>query len=105
MYNRNDSREFEWRASNNLTIPVARDFVELTVNTSVRQIFLNYDIDAEGNYADTEIDFDGSLAIRINHTNSFYSEWTAGSVINFRPDAEADDYKDLYLMLSLNHDF
>lgn len=106
IYNRNDMREFEWNLSDNLNIVLSKDLLELSVNGTLRQNFLSYEID-NTDYDDTEFDIDGSASLRVYHNRSktLYSDWTLGSVYNYRPDSRSDEYKDFYAIAALNYEF
>ena len=65
---------------------------------------LSYEID-DVDYDELEIDVDGSASLRVYHTPALYSDWTVGSVFNYRPDNKADQYKDFYVTAALNYDF
>lgn len=95
IYNRDDMSEFEWTLMENMTIPVSPKFAELSLNASVRQYFLNRT--ENGKSADeAELDFDGSMALRFQHTKYFSTEWLFGSIINSRPDNPSEAYTDIY---------
>ncbi|MCQ2108728.1 MAG: hypothetical protein MJZ05_08190 [Fibrobacter sp.] len=104
IYNRNDMTEFEWTVADNMSFPISEDFLDLTLNGSVRQNFLKYKNDGV-KFSEMELDIDGSAALRIHHTPSLYTDWTVGAVFNYRPDNRADEYKDLYFIAALNYDF
>lgn len=106
IYNRNDMREFEWNLSDNLNVVLSKDLLELSVNGTLRQNFLSYEID-NTDYDDTEFDIDGSASLRVYHNRSktLYSDWTLGSVYNYRPDSRSDEYKDFYAIAALNYEF
>ena len=65
---------------------------------------IQYEID-DVDYDELEIDVDGSASLRVYHTPALYSDWTVGSVFNYRPDNKADQYKDFYVTAALNYDF
>lgn len=104
VYNRNDMTEFEWSLDESMTLPLMNQFMELTLNGSVRQNFLDYEIN-KVSYDEMELDVDGSMALRFNHTENLYTEWTLGTVMNYRPDNKSDQYKDIYGIASLNYSF
>lgn len=104
IFNRNNMTEFEWSVNDNMTFPLADQFLELTLNGGVRQNFLDFEIRNE-DQSEMELDVDGSVALRVNHTDKLYTEWTVGTVMNYRPDNLADEYKDLYFIASLNYAF
>lgn len=103
-YNRYDMTELEWTVNENMTIPMMDRFMELNLAAGVRQNFLDYEIEDE-KYSEMELDVDGSASIRINHSSTLYTEWTLGTVMNYRPDNRSDQYKDAYGIVSLNYSF
>lgn len=104
IYNRDDMTEFEWTLSDNMTIPVSKDFLDISLNGNFRQNFLEGNIDGE-KLDEMEIDVDGSISLRFHHTASLFTDWTVGSVYNYRPDNRADQYKDFYAIVSMNYSF
>ncbi len=103
-YNRNNMSEFEWALSDNMTIPLSRDFLELSLNGSVRQNFLSYEESGEDKI-EMELDVDAAASLRVRHSSTLYTDWTVGSIFNYRPDSRADEYKDLFFIVSLNYEF
>ena len=104
IYNRNEMREFEWNFMDNLNLTLSKNFLELTLSGGMRLNDLSYEID-DVDYDELEIDVDGSASLRVYHTPALYSDWTVGSVFNYRPDNKADQYKDFYVTAALNYDF
>jgi len=104
IYNRNEMREFEWSFGDNMEIELSPEFMELTLSGGLRQNFLSYEID-DTDYDEMELDLDASAKLRIHHSRSLYSDWTLGSIFNYRPDNKADQYKDFYIIAALNYDF
>lgn len=104
IYNRDEMSELEWSVADNMTIPMMDNFMELSLAGGVRQNFLFREVDGE-NDDEMELDVSGSASLRIHHTSSLYTDWTVGTVMNYRPDNRADEYKDLYLIASLNYSF
>ena len=104
IYNRNEMREFEWNLMDNMTVDLSKDFLKLTLGGGIRQNFLNYEIDGE-DYDEMELDIEGSTTLRVYHKPTLYTDWTVGSLFNYRPDSRSDQYKDFYVMAALNYDF
>jgi len=104
IYNRYDMTEFEWSLDDNMSFPMVDQLLELTLSGGVRQNFLDYEIDKVA-YSEMELDVNGSVALRVNHNDNLYTEWTIGTVMNYRPDNLSDQYKDLYAIASLNYSF
>lgn len=104
IYNRNEMREFEWNLMDNMTVDLSKDFLKLTLGTGLRQNFLSYEIDGE-DYDEMELDLEGSTTLRVYHKPSLYTDWTVGSIFNYRPDCRSDQYKDFYVMAALNYEF
>lgn len=104
IFNRNNMTEFEWILDENMTFPMANQFLELTLNGGVRQNFLDYEVRKQ-KMDEMELDLNGSVALRVNHSDKLYTVWTLGTVMNYRPDNLADEYKDLYIIASLNYSF
>ena len=103
IYNRNEMREFEWNLMDNLDLELSKNFLELTLSGNLRQNFLSYEID-DTKYNDKELDIEVSTKLRIHHSAALYSDWTVGSLFNYRPD-NADEYKDFYVIAALNYEF
>ncbi|MCQ2105335.1 MAG: right-handed parallel beta-helix repeat-containing protein [Fibrobacter sp.] len=104
IYNRNEMREFEWALAENMTIPLSEDFLDLNLTGNIRQNFLNYEIDNE-KFDEMELDVDAIAALTVHHSPRLYTIWTLGAIFNYRPDSRADEYRDLYGMVSLNYEF
>ncbi len=104
IYNRDDMTDFEWVASESMTIPLSRDFLDLLLSGSFRQEFLGRD-EGDRRLSEFEMDVAGAGTLRFTHTDNFTSEWTVGTYCAYRPDSRADEYKDLYGMVSLNYAF
>ncbi len=104
IYNRDDMTEFEWNLSDDLSFPLSKDFMEMTLSGSLRQNFLNRTYKGE-NQDEMELDVNGSATLRVHHTSSLYTDWTLGAVYNYRPDNRADQYKDFYIIANLNYSF
>lgn len=104
VYNRNEMREFEWTFMDNMDLELSPDFLELSLSGGVRQNFLSYEIE-DTDYDEMELDIDASAKLRIHHTQALYTDWTVGSIFNYRPDNRADQYKDFYIIAAVNYDF
>ena len=104
IYNRNEMREFEWSLADNMEIDISPEFLELTLSGGLRQNLLSYEIN-DDDYDEMELDIDASAKLRIHLSQALYSDWTVGSIFNYRPDNKADQYKDFYIIAALNYDF
>lgn len=104
VYNRDNMNDFEWNLSDNLTIPLSRNFMDLLLAGSFRQEFLNRD-DGDEHLSESELDVAGSGTLRFTHTDNLTSEWTVGAYCAYRPDYKVDQYKDIYGMVSVNYAF
>lgn len=104
IYNRNEMREFEWAVMDNLSFPIKDEFMELSLNGSLRQNFLKYKTEKK-KVEEMELDLDASASLKVLHASGVHSNWTVGYVFNYRPDNRQDDYRDLYFIASLNYDF
>lgn len=103
-YNRNDMSEFEWNLIDNLELELKPKFLDLSLSGGLRQNFLSYEIE-DKDYDEMEFDVDASAKLRVHHSQSLYSDWTLGTVLNYRPDNKADQYKDFYVIAALNYEF
>jgi phosphoribosyl 1,2-cyclic phosphate phosphodiesterase len=54
---------------------------------------------------ESEMDVTGSGTLRFTHTGNLSSEWTVGAYCAYRPDYKADEYKDLFGMVSVSYSF
>jgi hypothetical protein len=104
IYNRNDMSEFEWNLMDNLEMEIKPDFLDLTLSGSLRQNLLSYEIENK-DYDEMEFDLDASAKLRVHHSPALYSDWTVGTLLNYRPDNKADQYKDFYIIAALNYEF
>ncbi|MCQ2124234.1 MAG: hypothetical protein MJZ25_08650 [Fibrobacter sp.] len=104
IYNRNDMTEFEWTVMDNMSFPISKNLLDLSLNGGVRQNFLDYKQDGKKVH-EMELDIEGSASLRVHHTASLYSDWTLGAIFNYRPDNRADEYKDIFCSAALNYDF
>lgn len=104
IFNRNDMTEFEWSLSDNMTIPVSKDYLDVTLNGNFRQNFMDGSVNGR-KLDEMEIDVDGSVSLRFHHSASLFTDWTLGALYSYRPDNRADQYKDFYAIASLNYSF
>ena len=104
VYNRDNMDDFEWILSDNMTIPLSKNFVDLLLEGSFRQEFMNRDEDGQ-RLEESELDVSGSGTLRFTHTDNLTSEWTVGAYCAYRPDYKVDQYKDIYGMLTVNYAF
>lgn len=104
LYNRDDMEDFEWKLIDNMTISLSKDFIDLSLAGAVRQEFMGRDEGAE-RINENESDYEGSLSLKFFHTQNLTTEWTVGSFISYRPDNRADEYKDIFGILTLNYMF
>ena len=105
IYNRDDMTDFEWNVADNMTIPLSKNFLDLLLSGSFRQEFQARD-DEDGTRIDeSEMDVTGSGTLRFTHTGNLSSEWTVGAYCAYRPDYKADEYKDLFGMVSVSYSF
>lgn len=103
-YKVEDMTDFEWTLSDNMTIELSKDFLELSLAGSVREEYLDYS-NSDGNVSEEELDVDGSASLRIYFSKTFFTDWTFGGTFNYRPDYRSDEYRDVYGILSLNYAF
>lgn len=104
IYNRDNMNDFEWNLSDNMTIPVLKNFMDLLLAGSFRQEYLHRDEDGS-RINESEIDVSGSGTLRFTHTGNLSSEWTVGAYCSIRPDYESEEYLDLFGMVSVNYAF
>lgn len=104
VYNRDDMKDFEWSVSDDMTIPLVKNFMELRLVGSFRQEIIHYDEENE-RVNEMEIDVSGSGTLRIAHTKKLSSEWTIGANYDYRPDYESDEYKDAYGAVTVSYEF
>ena len=53
----------------------------------------------------TEMDVDLSAGLKFQFTERLGTEFTFGTFLNYRPDNESEDYRDIYGSVSVNYDF
>ena len=103
-YNRDDMDDYEWKLTENLEINIVPKFMDLTISGLYREEILHWDEDGEKN-RELEVDVGASMSLGFKHNERFSSTWTAGTLMNYRPDRESEQYLDLYGMVSLNYTF
>lgn len=104
IYNRDDMSELEWTLMENMTIPISPKFVELSLSVGYRRYSLSRTENGK-NADELEFDFDGSMALRFQHTKIFSTEWLFGTIVNSRPDNPSEAYTDIYGSFSAKVDF
>lgn len=104
IYNRDEMTDFEWSVSDNFSMPLVKNYMDLMVSANFRQEFLKRD-EGEKTLEESESDFSASTTLKVNHTDRLTTEWTLGTYCNFRPDYESDEYKDIFGIVSLNYAF
>ena len=94
----------EWSLSDNATIQLSPNFVDLMLNGSIRQNFMSRQ--EEGKLVEEmELDLDLSAGLRFQLTERLSNEWMFGAFFNHRPDSKSEDYRDIYGSISVNLDF
>lgn len=104
VYNRDDMTDFEWSVSDNFSMPIVKDFMDLGVSARFRQEFLNYDEDGES-VEEEEMDISAAVSLKVKHTKKLTTEWAFGTYCNFRPDRLSEEYEDIYGMIGVNYAF
>ena len=103
-YNRDEVSELEWSLSDNATIQLSPNFIDLMLNGSIRQNFMSRQ--EEGKLVEEmELDLDLSAGLRFQLTERLSNEWIFGAFFNHRPDDKSQDYRDIYGSMSVNLDF
>ena len=78
--------------------------MELSIDGSARyEIFRR--TENEERIREREADIDGSAGLRTHYSSALYSDLTLGAYYNYRPDNDADEYKDFYGSIALNYAF
>jgi len=103
-YNRNDMSEFEWSLMENTSVKLNPGFLDLLFNGNIRQTFMSRTEDGR-KIDEMEMDLDLSVGLRFQLTKSLSTECAFGTFLNYRPDNESEDYRDIYGTASLNYDF
>ena len=103
-YNRDDMSELEWSLSDNATIHVSPNFIDLMLNGSIRQNFMSRQEEGKS-VEEMELDLDLSAGLRFQLTERLTNEWIFGAFFNHRPDNRSQDYRDIYGSISVNLDF
>jgi len=103
-YNRDDVSELEWSLSDNATIHLKPNFIDLMLNGSIRQNFMSRQEEGKS-VEEMELDLDLSAGLRFQLTERLSNEWIFGAFFNHRPDDKSQDYRDIYGSMSVNLDF
>lgn len=103
-YNRDEMSEFEWNLTDNATIQVSPNFIDLMLNGSIRQNFMSRKEEGK-TVEEMEMDLDLSAGLRFQLTERLSNEWMFGAFFNHRPDNKSEDYRDIYGSISINLDF
>ena len=104
LYNRNDMSEFEWSLMDNATIKLNPGFLDLMLHGNIRQNFMSREEDDQ-DVDEMEMDLDLSAGLKFQLTEKLSMECSWGMFLNYRPDNESEDYRDIYGALSVNYDF
>ena len=103
-YNRDEMSEFEWNLTDNATIQLSPNFIDLMLNGSIRQNFMSRKEEGK-TVEEMEMDLDLSAGLRFQLTERLSNEWMFGAFFNHRPDNKSEDYRDIYGSISVNLDF
>ena len=103
-YNRDEVSELEWSLSDNATIHLKPNFIDLMLNGSIRQNFMSR-LEEGKTVDEMELDLDLSAGLRFQLTERLSNEWIFGAFFNHRPDDKSQDYRDIYGSISVNLDF
>jgi hypothetical protein len=104
LYNRNDMSEFEWSLMDNATIKLNPGFLDLMLHGNIRQNIMSREEDGQ-DVDEMEMDLDLSAGLKFQLTEKLSMECSWGMFLNYRPDNESEDYRDIYGALSVNYDF
>ena len=104
IYNRDDEREFEWNLIDNAKIQLKPNVLDMMLYANIRQNFMSRKEDGE-KIEEMEMDVDLSAGLKWQINEQLSSECTFGAFFNYRPDNAADDYRDIYGMISVSYDF
>lgn len=104
IYNRDEMTDFEWSVSDNYSMPLVKNYMDLMLSASFRQEFMKRD-EGDNTLEESEMDLSGSATLKIDHTDRLTTEWTLGAYCNFRPDYRSDEYRDIFGIVSLNYAF
>ena len=103
-YNRNDMGEFEWTLLDNASFRLKPGFLDLMLHGKVRQNFMSRKEDGK-DVDEMEMDLDFSAGLKFQFTERLGTEFMLGTFVNYRPDSESEDYRDIYGSVSVNYDF
>ena len=104
IYNRDDMSEFEWNLLDNAMIQLNPGFLDLMLHGNIRQNFMSRKEDGKDVH-EMEMDVDLSAGLKFQFTERLGTEFTFGTFLNYRPDNESEDYRDIYGSVSVNYDF
>jgi hypothetical protein len=104
IYNRDDMSEFEWNLLDNAMIQLNSGFLDLMLHGNIRQNFMSRKEDGKDVH-EMEMDVDLSAGLKFQFTERLGTEFTFGTFLNYRPDNESEDYRDIYGSVSVNYDF
>ena len=104
IYNRDDMGEFEWNLLDNAMIQLNPGFLDLMLHGNIRQNFMSRKEDGKDVH-EMEMDVDLSAGLKFQFTERLGTEFTFGTFLNYRPDNESEDYRDIYGSVSVNYDF
>ena len=104
IYNRNDMSEFEWTLVDNAVFQLKPGFLDLLLHGNLRQNFLTRKEEGK-TIEEMEMDLDLSAGLKFQFTERLGTEFTFGTFLNYRPDNESEDYRDIYGSVSVNYDF
>lgn len=104
VYNRDEMTDFELTLSDDFTMPIVKNFMDLILMAGFREETVSRD-EGDKTLEESEIDVSGSATVKINHTDRLTTEWTLGTYCSYRPDYRSDEYKDIYGIASVNYSF
>ena len=104
IYNRDEMGEFEWNLLDNAMIQLNPGFLDLMLHGNIRQNFMSRKEDGKDVH-EMEMDVDLSAGLKFQFTERLGTEFTFGTFLNYRPDNESEDYRDIYGSVSVNYDF
>ncbi len=102
IYDRDNMKEFEWSLSDQFEMEVVKNFVDVMLSGEIRQEFVRRHSDGTN---ESEADVNTSTTVRIHHTKDLYSDYTFGTIYNYRPDSRSEQYSDYFGVISLNYAF
>ena len=104
IYNRDEMGEFEWTLIDNAAFKLKPEFLDLMLHGNIRQNFMSRKEDGKDVH-EMEMDVDLSAGLKFQFTERLGTEFTFGTFLNYRPDNESEDYRDIYGSVSVNYDF